>query len=223
MKKILIPVIFAVGGLLFAASYTNNEYQARSRRYMRQANEAFEEGDYEKAIEFSRIAEENAELSRAYITKMIARSEANTAIMRANTRIQWAEGIHADANYPAAFSAGKEELGIALDAFAKEDYDAAREAAQRVLDTLADIEETPPLPKFYVVRPWEQSRDCFWNIAGRPYVYNNSRLWEKLYQANKHALEDPADPNLIHPGMRLEIPSIAGEVRAGDYGPAARD
>jgi tetratricopeptide (TPR) repeat protein len=217
MKRIFFSLLFIAGALLCAASYVENEYQARARLYTKQAHEAFDEGEYEKAIELSRLADENAELSRAYIAKMLARAEANERIMRANTRIQWAESIGADVTFPMAFSAGRQELEIALASFAEENYEAARDAAQRALDALADIRDVTPLPKYYVVRPWAQVKDCYWNIAGRPYVYNNPWLWENLYQANKESMEDPANPNLIHPGMKMLIPSISGEFRDGVY------
>ena len=84
---------------------------------------------------------------------------------------------------------------------------------------MAEIKEVTPLPKYYVVKPWESDKDCFWNISGRPYVYNNPYLWENLYEANKNSLPDPKNPNLIRPGMKMEIPSISGEYRDGVYSP----
>ena len=76
-----------------------------------------------------------------------------------------------------------------------------------------------PLPQFYVVRPWAETKDCYWNISGRKYVYNNPLLWENLYNANKSKMPRPNDPNLILPGMKMEIPSISGELREGTYSP----
>jgi len=220
MKKFLaLTFLLTIYTFVFAASYMENDYQVRSRTYAKQATEAFDAGEYEQSIEFSRLAEENAELSRAYIKKMMAKAEADQKIRLARNRITWSESINAQANFPMAYSAAKTELDNATAAYNIENYEAARDAAQRSLDALASIREVTPLPKYYVVRPWAQTKDCYWNISGRPYIYNNPRLWENLYQANKDGMSDPANPNLIHPGMKMLIPSLSGEFRDGTYDP----
>jgi nucleoid-associated protein YgaU len=71
------------------------------------------------------------------------------------------------------------------------------------------------LPSQYTVRPWALSRDCLWNIAGRPWAYGDPAKWRLLYDANRLKLPDPNNPDLIHPGMVLDIPSIQGETRQG--------
>ena len=90
------------------------------------------------------------------------------------------------------------------------------------MDLLSGIQENLTLPKYYVVQPWPESGDCFWNIAGEPYVYNDPFLWKNLYQANKDSMEDSSNPDVIHPGMKIEIPSISGEIREGVYDPNAQ-
>jgi hypothetical protein len=84
------------------------------------------------------------------------------------------------------------------------------------------VQEPPPqepervlLPAQYTVRPWNTSRDCLWNIAGRPWVYGDSAQWRLLYNANKSKMPNPDNPDLIEPGMVLDIPSIRGEERQG--------
>ncbi|MDR0388160.1 MAG: LysM peptidoglycan-binding domain-containing protein, partial [Treponema sp.] len=76
------------------------------------------------------------------------------------------------------------------------------------------------LPAQYTVRPWAVSRDCFWNIAGQPWAYGDSTRWRLLYEANKSRLPNPDNPDLIHPGMVLDIPGIRGEVRQGMWDPS---
>jgi len=87
---------------------------------------------------------------------------------------------------------------------------------------LEGVREITPLPQFYVVRPWADTKDCYWNISGRPYIYNNPLLWENLYQKNKQSMPKPEDPNLILPGMKMEIPSLTGEFREGTYNPSKK-
>jgi len=73
------------------------------------------------------------------------------------------------------------------------------------------------LPATYTVRPWSVSKDCFWNIAGFPWVYGDPHQWRLLYNANKSKLPNPNNPNVIEPGTVLDIPSIKGEVRQGAW------
>jgi len=76
---------------------------------------------------------------------------------------------------------------------------------------------TFPLPASYTVRAWSVSHDCFWNIAGRPWVYGNPHQWRVLYNANKAKLPNPNNPNVIEPGTVLDIPSLKGEARQGAW------
>ena len=85
--------------------------------------------------------------------------------------------------------------------------------------SLEGVAEVTPLPAEYIVRLWAETKDCYWNISGRPYVYNNPLLWENLYQANKSKMPKPEDPNLILPGMKMSIPRLTGEYRTGTYDP----
>lgn len=224
MKK-LITILIAIclsSVCLFAASYTSNQYQKLARDYTAKAQEAFDSGEYDLAIEYSQKAEENAELSRAYIATMLARADAEKQIRLASNRLVYVKSIQGDVYYPMAYTAGEQHLTNAKNAFSSEQYESASSFARQALDVLAGITETTPLPKYYVVRPWAESKDCYWNISGRSFVYNDPTMWENLYQANKQNMKDPANPNLILPGMKMEIPSINGEAREGTYSPDQR-
>ena len=187
----------------FAASYTNNTYQKLAKEYTVKAEKALDAGEYVLAEEYAAKAKENAEKDMAL----------------AKNRIAYVESIHGKENFPIAYEAATKAFAQAEDAYGREDWDNASSYAKQVLDTLAEVYEITPLPKYYVVRPWATDRDCFWNISGRTYVYNNPYLWENLYEANKSALPKPNDPNLILPGMKMEIPSLSGEYRDGVYSP----
>jgi hypothetical protein len=69
----------------------------------------------------------------------------------------------------------------------------------------------PETPLFYKVK----ERDSLWKIAGYDYVYGDSHLWGKLYEANKHNFIDEKNPNLIEINQALIIPSINDEIRNG--------
>ncbi|QTQ12433.1 hypothetical protein HRI96_09645 [Treponema parvum] len=221
MKKIvLIFAIALAGAAVFAVSYTNNTYQKLADEYNRKARAALNAGEYDLSVQYAQKAEENAALSRAYIDMMLARSDADKQMSLAQKRIDWAKKAYVDRNFPMAYSSAETAMENARRSYAAEDYKFAAGYAKQVLDVLADVYEITPLPQFYVVRPWEQTRDCYWNISGRPYVYNDPRLWENLYQKNKKAMPKPDNPNLILPGMKMEIPSLTGEFREGVYSPS---
>jgi len=221
-KTILIVLAVLCSAILFGASYVDNEYQRLAESYTAKAQEAFDSGEYDLAVEYTAKAEENAELSRAYVELMLAKADADTQIRVARNRLVWAKSIKADVTYPMAFSAAEQAVNDAQVAFDEENYPQAVIYAKSVLTALAEIKEIIPLPKYYVVKPWSETKDCYWNISGRSYVYNNPLLWENLYEANKDNMKNPSDPDLIYPGMKIEIPSISGEIREGTYSPSVK-
>lgn len=223
MKKIagLISALVCAASL-FAVSYKNNTYQKLADEYTKKAQIAFDNGAYDDAVEYSRKAAENAALSKAYIDMMMARGDADSQMKMAQNKLNWAESIHADKTFPMAYTAAKEAYALAQSSFEKEDWAAALDYAKQSIAALDGVYEVTPLPEFYIVRPWAETKDCYWNISGRPYVYNNPLLWENLYQANKTKMPKPNDPNLIMPGMKMQIPSLTGEYREGVYSPSKK-
>ena len=223
MKKVLavLSLIF-ISALIFAASYKNNTYQKLADEYTRKAQNALDAGEYVLAEEYAAKAEENARLSEEFVKKMLAKSECDAVMKQASKKLDYAKSINAERNFPMAYSSAQKSFASAQESYGAEDYATATAFAKQVLEALADIKEITPLPEFYVVRPWAETRDCYWNISGRPYVYDNPLLWENLYQANKSNMPRPNDPNLILPGMKMKIPSITGEYREGIYNPSKK-
>ena len=220
MKKlVLIFVAVLMTASVFAASYKNNTYQKLADEYTKKAEKAMDAGEYDDAIKYSEEAQKNAELSKAFVARMLAMGEAEDNIKLAKNRLAWAEKIDAPNIYPMAYTAAKENLENAETSFDAEEWGRANEYAKLSLAALEGVTETTPLPAEYIVRPWAETKDCYWNISGRPYVYNNPLLWENLYQANKSKMPKPEDPNLILPGMKMTIPSLTGEYRTGTYDP----
>lgn len=221
MKKLFLVLItaFAACSLFAAVSYKNNTYQKLADEYTKKAQNALDAGEYADSLEYSKKAEENAALSKAYIQAMMARGEAEDAIKLAKNQIAWAEKIDAPNTFPMAYTSAKENLEHAESYFDSEDYPKATEYAKASLAALDGVREVTPLPEYYIVRPWAETKDCYWNISGRPYIYNNPLLWENLYQANKSGMPKPEDPNLILPGMKMKVPSLTGEYRSGTYDP----
>ncbi len=223
MKKVIaLATLFLAGSLIFAASYKNNTYQKLADEYTRKAQNALDAGEYVLAEEYAAKAEENARLSEEFVKKMLAKSDCDTIMKQAAKKLEYAKSVNAERNFPMAYSSAQKSYASAQESYGNEDYATATAYAKQVLEALADIKEITPLPEYYVVRPWAETKDCYWNISGRPYVYDNPLLWENLYQANKSNMPRPNDPNLILPGMKMKIPSITGEYREGVYNPSKK-
>ena len=126
MKKLsFIFSLILAGGIIFSASYTNNTYQKLADEYSKKAQNAFDAGEYQMAVEYSKKASENAALSKAFIDMMKSRGSAEDQIKLAQNKLNWAESINAERNFPMAYTAAKEALENAQSSFEKEDFTAA--------------------------------------------------------------------------------------------------
>lgn len=80
----------------------------------------------------------------------------------------------------------------------------SEEESSEETDKPAKIDENSKAGwKTYKVRYIPENRDCLWKIAGYKYIYNNPRLWPKIYRANKGKIKNP---DLIYPGQVFKIP-----------------
>jgi nucleoid-associated protein YgaU len=181
------------------------------------AQNSYDEGDYDSSNEYAAEAVRYAQLSDEYAVLQLKIKETNDAILAAKKRIDWAAGSGAGKAYPAEFAEAQGFYSASLAARRAEEWDIAIEAANNVVNVLAYVEapDDKALPAQYTVRTWVSVRDCFWNIAGRSWVYNDPLKWKILYEANKSKLEDSENPDLIHPGMIIDIPRIDNESRSG--------
>lgn len=195
----------------------NNEFYRDSLRLKKLAEDAFEYGDYDAAASYAAQAAAAADKSDEYVALRLRMKAADDAIAAARAKLGWASGIGAEKNYPTRYAEASSSLEAALGYRDSGDYEAAVQSARRVVDLLANLDSAAPLPAVYVVRTWAEARDCFWNIAGRTYVYGDPTKWQRLYEANKTKLPRPSNPNLVYPGTVLDIPSLMGEDRTGTW------
>jgi nucleoid-associated protein YgaU len=215
-------------------SLRNNRYYMESLRLTDLAQESYAFGDYDTSTKYAEEALKYAQLSDEYVALQLRIKEADDAIAAAKSRIDWAAQVGAPQTNPEEYGAAEQAYGEAVTFREEEAWDDAIAAAGRVVDLLAYIDgsmpvlvETAPveeekptlLPGQYTVRPWAVSRDCFWNIAGRSWAYGDPYKWQLIYNANKGKLPDPNNPDLIEPGIVLDIPSARGEDREGLWDP----
>ncbi|MGA2641582.1 MAG: hypothetical protein ABSG21_11855 [Spirochaetia bacterium] len=230
---------------LVAQSLLDNEYYHKAQDLLGQSQQALDAGDYDNSAALASQAHDMLAKSDDYVATMILFYRANGYLSIARDRVSYAKSIDADMNYKTAYDTAVSDVADAKTALDGKDYPKSIDLSQAAIAALANVApvaavapvapvapvaKTPPqepaaqpaappaLPQYYTVRLL-QLRDCFWRIAGYPFVYNNPWKWRLLYDANKDLLEDPKNPNLIEPGMRFTIPSLGSETREGDYDP----
>ena len=207
-----------------------------------QAQTALDEGRYDDSIALSRQAERVASEAEEYAEQRVLAFRANSWVNRAQQRMRFAESINAPTHYPEEWELAARHMADARSAFEARDWISAIAASRLVVSALEDVQpvrvvaeperrpEPPPrpepepepepvLPRYYVVRLIPERRDCFWRIAEYDFVYGDPWKWPELYEANRHKIPDPDNPDLILPGMIVEIPSLAGERREGYWNP----
>lgn len=84
-------------------------------------------------------------------------------------------------------------------------YDRVKEQQNRI-DALRKTLESAQLAMTYTVGTWAKDRDCLWNIAKKPKIYDNAFLWPKIWQGNKDKIKNP---DVIKKGQVLSIPPKA--------------
>jgi nucleoid-associated protein YgaU len=234
MKVLLVLIVLLfVAPAVFAQSLQDNpDYQA-ALQLQKSAEEAYANGDYDNANNYSAQAEELFNKVLAASDKDALKAQADSLLKLLDERMAKVDAKRAGKEFPDQLNNAKTRQGAAKDAYAAEDYQQSINEAQAALAALDELDAllaqgattTGPaegeivLPRYYVVRLIPGNRDCLWNIAKYPFVFNDPTKWKLLYNANKKKLVVPANPDLILPKQILEIPSIAGEKREGTYDP----
>jgi HEPN domain-containing protein len=224
-----VPYFAAVdteeGGSSIPSSISQNEYYLRSLELSKLALETYEYGDYDASAGFAQEAIRYAELSDEYVSVQL--------IAEAKRLLAWADKNNIAARFPNNYREGKEQYENAVDANSNENWNESIDSAMKSIEIFAALEAgkpvtttttatataSGPLARQYTVRTWRVERDCLWTIAGYPWVYGDPWRWRELYNANKDKMPEPANPDLIEPGMVLDIPSIQGETRQGMWSP----
>ena len=202
-------------------SIRNNHFYLESMRLASLAQDSFDNGDYDASREYSTEAVRYAQLSDEYVAVQLKVKEANDAVAAAKQRLDTASLAGAAEKNSSKYAEAQGFYLASLDACTAGEWDIAIESANNVITVLANT-ETPAgktLPAQYTVRTWAAARDCLWNIAGSAWAYNDPFKWKLIYDANKNKMPEPGNPDLIHPGMVLDIPSLKGETRQGMWEP----
>jgi hypothetical protein len=242
--KTRILVLACIGLLFIAAavplvaqSLLDNEFYHKAQDLLSQSQKALDSGDYDSSAALAAQAHDLLAKSDDYVATMTQFYRANGYLSMANDRITYAKSIDANMNHKNSYEEAVADVAVAKTSLDAKDYLRSIDMSKAAIAALANIapaekmpaKEQPAqaaapasLPQYYTVRLLLPLRDCFWRIAGYPFVYNNPWKWRLLYAANKDLLENPNNPDLIEVGMRFLIPSLGSETREGDYDPMAQ-
>jgi hypothetical protein len=190
-------------------SIRDNEFYLESLRLSKLAQDTFEFGDYDASAEFAEEAIRFAHLSDEYVAQQL--------IVEAKRLLDWADSGNIAAKFPDDYHEGKDYYEASVEALSEEEWSEATALAIGAIGVFTSIQGggSAPLPRQYMVRSWVSVKDCLWNIAGNSWAYGDPWKWTVLYEANKSKFINPDNPNLIEPGMVLDIPSLKGEFRQG--------
>jgi len=218
-------------------SIANNQYYLESVRLNVLAETLFDYGDYEASRDTAQDAIRNALLSDEFVAVEL--------INETERLMNWAYDNNLHNFYPYEYSQIREYYEASLVSHSETEYHQSIGFAMASIEILSSLQipaagTTPstgtypaaivtpqqpgsvttstgytPLPSQYTVRPWATTGDCLWNIAAYPWVYNDPYRWPELYEANRSRMPQPDNPDLIHPGFIINIPSTRGEVRQG--------
>ena len=195
--------------------YDNPNYR-RSVELRRMAESAFERGDYINAEQYSLESERLAVVAREEAETQRLLWIANSWKRRAEDRVTYGERNNAAGMMGEKWTQVKETYALAVSEFDAKRYEESTAASKQVVEWMADFAPVK-LPAFYTVRLIPEARDCFWRIAGYPFIYGDPWKWKILYEANKGKIPEPGNPDWIEPGIVLTIPSLPGEVRSGTW------
>jgi nucleoid-associated protein YgaU len=222
-----LMALVAVG--LNAQSLLDNEFYKKAVLQRQQSEDAYQNGDYDAAAGLAKESKANFEKSDAYVKKMMGFYRANGWLQRAKERFAFVKEVAAAVNFKSALEEASRDIEHAKIMLDAEEYVRSAYLSQAAIEAMKDIPDMmtvdtvegqpAPLPASYTVRLIMARRDCFWRIAGYPFVYNDPHQWKTLYEANKELLTNPDNPDLIEPGQVFTIPSLQGEAREGEYDP----
>lgn len=140
----LIAIILVLLTLCSAAIFaqdllrTNPNY-IKARELQAQAGQAYETGEYDKAVEYADESKRLSDLAEAEATARLLQLRANGWKNQAERRLQYAEGIAADRRYPEEYGRAKRLFDTARTAYDAGDYQLAIDSARAVMAILQDI------------------------------------------------------------------------------------
>jgi nucleoid-associated protein YgaU len=160
MKKFyfvsFVVLFFAAAGFhVQAQNLRDNPDYRKGLELQALARQAYDEGDYDKSVEYSSSAQEYFQKAKDYADLMALRYTARNLKNRVADRLHYADRIHADKNFSQEYTAALAVSKAADEAFSAEDYRASITGDQAALDLLKNIQPVTPEPSAELARAGE--------------------------------------------------------------------
>lgn len=160
------------------------------------AEQALEEGDYDKARTDAVAAKEEAVKAR---NMALAIAAAKDALERAKGEsFAWRDTEKLIAKAEAAAAKGDEAMAVRIANEATKQSELAIKQAMRERDRYRTTIPSAPAGAMYTV----VRGDSLWRISARPGVYGDPYRWPLIFRANADQIRDA---DLIHPGQALTV------------------
>jgi len=224
--KVLNRVILVAALMLYVCSYavaqemTKEEWQKQITESTGQRNELknkltglqtevdkLKKSDVDKAAAMKKCSEEfmalvgsDAASERAFAAKLDEIDGKINELSRLSNQDLWARKGEIEDVQKMLDEAMKSKLSTMPKYF-----DRVKEQQSRI-DALRKTLESAQLMMTYTVGTWAKDRDCLWNIAKKPKIYDNAFMWPKIWQGNKDKIKNP---DVIKKGQVLSIPPKA--------------
>ena len=140
----------------------------------------------------------DAPSERAFAGKLDEVDAKFNELSRLSNQDLWARKSEVDDVQKALDEAKKNKMSVLSKYF-----DRIKEQQNRI-DALRKTLEAAQLQMTYTVGTWAKDRDCLWNIAKKPKIYDNAFMWPKIWQGNKDKIRNP---DVIKKGQVLSIPA----------------
>jgi nucleoid-associated protein YgaU len=224
--KVLNRVILVAALVLYVCSYaaaqemTKEDWQKQITEYTAKRNDLknkltslqsdvdqLKKDDAAKAAALKKCNDDlmalvgaNSAAERAYAAKLDEIDAKINELSRLSNQDLWARKGEID-DVQKMLDAAKMNKLSALPKY----FDHLKEEQSR-LDALRKTLESAQMMMTYTVGTWAKDRDCLWNIAKKPKIYDNAFLWPKIWQGNKDKIKNP---DVIKKGQVLSIPPKA--------------
>jgi tetratricopeptide (TPR) repeat protein len=142
MKKMSLFSLIILGLLFLASSVSaqslldNPDYK-KAVELQRQAEEAYAEGDYDTAREYSRQAKEYIERSNVYVENRLLIYRANSLLKAAQERVSYFNSVGVQPDYQGYLDQAEKDLAKAKTAYEAERYQESIDYSKKVLAGIA--------------------------------------------------------------------------------------
>jgi nucleoid-associated protein YgaU len=204
-RLVILCMLFFVAFLtlqsLFSESLYENEWYMKSKEYLQKAQEAFDQGDYDKGNEYAQMAEEYAKKAENEANKIYIKQKADASRRKAEANLNKAKDLGADTNPET-----KE-----LYEMAKNEYDSGSTELDKASEGGIGIEESQPL----LTQAIEYFESSSKHSQSAITAIQDIAAVEKLMKDTKQGLQTLLDKGYITKGDSDEE-YISGLINSGE-------